>query len=82
MTNLLEDQFLEERRRIRIFRNAFGERPVLNLICATLIGATELWRGVRMGASELRQLKVTREELQGEYQQKNMPMVTASDRTS
>ena len=32
VTNLLERLFVEERRRLKIIPNAFGERPVLKLM--------------------------------------------------
>jgi hypothetical protein len=35
-TNLLERLFLEERRRLKIIPNAFGEKPVLKLMFAAM----------------------------------------------
>ena len=46
-TNLLERLFGEERRRMKIVANAFGERAVLKLMYAALIRASESWRGIR-----------------------------------
>jgi transposase-like protein len=43
-TNLLERLFGEERRRMKIVANAFGERAVLKLMYAALIRASESWR--------------------------------------
>src|SRR4029450_8481245 len=43
-TNLLERLFGEERRRMKIVANAFGERAVLKLMYAALIRASETWR--------------------------------------
>jgi transposase-like protein len=40
-TNLLERLFLEERRRTKIIPHAFGERPVLKLMYATMILAAD-----------------------------------------
>ena len=40
-TNLLERLFLEERRRTKIIPHAFGERPVLKLMCAAMIRAAD-----------------------------------------
>ena len=45
-TNLLERLFVEERRRLKIIPNAFGERAVLNLMFDALIRAAERWRSV------------------------------------
>ncbi|MBV8107870.1 MAG: transposase [Hyphomicrobiales bacterium] len=46
-TNLLERLFVEERRRLKIVPNGFGEKPVLKLIFGALIRAAERWRGLR-----------------------------------
>jgi hypothetical protein len=45
-TNLLERLFVEERRRLKIIPNAFGERAVLKLMFGALIRAAERWRRV------------------------------------
>ena len=39
-TNLLERLFVEERRRLKIIPNAFGEKPVLKLMSRAMIRAT------------------------------------------
>jgi len=44
-TNLLERLFDEERRRMKVVANTFGERPVLKLMYASLIRGSERWRG-------------------------------------
>jgi hypothetical protein len=44
-TNLIERLFGEERRRLKIVPNAFGEKPVLKLMFGALIRAAESWRG-------------------------------------
>ena len=44
-TNLLERLFAEERRRLKIVPNGFGEKPVLKLMFGALIRAAERWRG-------------------------------------
>jgi transposase-like protein len=46
-TNLLERLFVEERRRLKIIPNGFGEKPVLKLMFGALIRAAERWRGLR-----------------------------------
>ena len=42
--NLLERLFVEERRRLKIIPNAFGEKPVLELMFGAMIRAAERWR--------------------------------------
>ncbi len=46
-TNLLKRLFVEERRRLTIIPNGFGEKPVLKLMFGALIRAAERWRGLR-----------------------------------
>jgi transposase-like protein len=48
-TNLLEPLFLEERRRLKIVPNAFGEKALLKL--TAMIRAAERWRGLPVTAS-------------------------------
>src|SRR6266404_4699578 len=55
-TNLLERLFVEERRRLKIIPNAFGERAVLKLMFSALIRAAERWRSVKVTEFERRQL--------------------------
>ena len=59
-TNLLERLFVEERRRLKIIPNGFGEKPVLKLMFGALIRAAERWRGLRFTEFELRQLAAVR----------------------
>ena len=42
-TNLLERLFVEERRRLKIIPNGFGEKPVLKLMFGALVRAAERW---------------------------------------
>ena len=42
-TKLLERLFVEERRRLKIIPNAFGEKPVLMLMFGAMIRAAERW---------------------------------------
>jgi putative transposase len=67
-TNLLERLFVEERRRLKIVPNGFGEKPVLKLMFASLIRAAESWRGLRFTEFELRQLDAVHKELDQEYE--------------
>src|SRR6266478_10203619 len=54
-TNLLERLFVEERRRLKIIPNAFGERAVLKLMFGALIRAAERWRSIKVTEFEHRQ---------------------------
>src|SRR5690242_12952569 len=67
-TNLLERLFVEERRRLKIIPNAFGERAVLKLMFGALIRAAERWRSIRITEFERRQLIAVRKELDQEYE--------------
>jgi putative transposase len=53
---------LEERRRLKIIPNAFGERAVLNLMFGALI------RAAKVTEFELRQITAVRKELDQEYE--------------
>jgi len=55
-TNMLERLFEEDRRRMRAVGTSFGERPVLKLMYATLIRASETWRSITITEFEARQL--------------------------
>ena len=67
-TNLLERLFVEERRRLKIIPNAFGERAVLKLMFGALIRASERWRSIKVTEFERRQLAAVRKELDHEYE--------------
>src|SRR6187200_1072922 len=77
-TNLLERLFVEERRRLKIIPNAFGERAVLKLMFGALVRAAERWRGLRFSEFELRQIAAVRKDLDAEYE----ATITRSDRPS
>jgi len=77
-TNLLERLFVEERRRLKIIPNGFGEKPVLKLMFGALIRAAERWRGLRFTEFELRQIAAVRKDLDTEYE----ASMTRSDRRS
>jgi transposase-like protein len=72
-TNLLERLFGEERRRMKIVANAFGERAVLKLMYAALIRASESWRGIVVKPFETKQLRAVGEELDAEYRARHEP---------
>ncbi len=67
-TNLLERLFLEERRRLKIIPNAFGEKAVLKLMFAAMTRAAERWRAVKITDFERRQMAALRTELNQEYE--------------
>ena len=67
-TNLLERLFVEERRRLKIIPNAFGERPVLKLMFGAMTRAAERWRSTRFTEFERRQIEAVRHELDAEYE--------------
>ncbi|HEY6239841.1 MAG TPA: IS256 family transposase [Burkholderiales bacterium] len=77
-TNLLERLFGEERRRTKTIPHAFGERPVLKLMYAALIRASDSWRGVKVTEFETRQLQTLREDLQRIHAERVRPVVRVS----
>ena len=70
-TNLLERLFVEERRRLKIIPNAFGEKPVLKLMFGAMIRAAERWRAIKVTDFERRQMVAIRQELDQEYEARN-----------
>ena len=80
-TNLLERLFGEERRRLKIIPNTFGERPVLKLMYAALIRTSDGWRGIKVTAFERKQGEVIREELEAEHGRRHANAVTRSGTT-
>jgi putative transposase len=70
-TNLLERLFGEERRRLKIIPNAFGEKPVLKLMFGAMIRAAEHWRAITITDFEHRQMEALRRELDQEYETRN-----------
>ena len=73
-TNLLERLFVEERRRLKIIPNGFGEKPVLKIMFGALIRAADRWRGLRFNEFWLRQIAAVRKELDDEYQVSTTPL--------
>jgi len=59
-TNLLERTFGEARRRTKVIGRFFTEASCLQLVYATLITASQHWRGVQMTPAILRQLETIR----------------------
>jgi transposase-like protein len=67
-TNLLERLFVEERRRLKIIPNAFGEKAVLKLMFGAMTRAAERWRSIRITQFERRQMAALRHELDHDYE--------------
>ena len=65
---MLERLFVEERRRLKIIPNAFGERAVLKLMYGALIRAAERWKSIKVTEFERRQLAAAKRELDQEYE--------------
>lgn len=74
-SNLLERLFGEERRRTKVIGTAFGERPVLKLMYASLIRASDRWRGIHLSEFERRQLEKIQEDLARRHREANAPAV-------
>ena len=82
-TNLLERLFVEERRRLKIIPNAFGEKPVLKLMFGAMIRAAERWRPIRITTFEKHQMEAIRTELDQEYEaQIGLAKQTSKDKTA
>ena len=60
-TNLLERLFVEQRRRLKIIPNPFGEKSVLKLMFGAMIHAAERWRPIRVIELERRQMRAVKE---------------------
>ena len=79
-TNLLERLFGEERRRTKVIPHAFGERPVLKLMYASLLRASASWRRVVLSEFELRQLEELRAELDQDFKSRTAQAVHVASR--
>ncbi len=77
-TNLLERLFVEERRRLKIIPNAWGEKPVLKLMFAAMIRAAERWKAIKVTEFERRQMAALKAELDQEYETRNGLVKTTS----
>ncbi len=77
-TNMLERLFVEERRRLKIIPNGFGEKPVLKLMFGAMIRASERWRSIKVTEFERSQMAALRADLDREYQDRNGPGKAAS----
>jgi transposase-like protein len=77
-TNLLERLFGEERRRTKVIPHAFGERPVLKLMYAALIRASQTWRRIVISEFELKQIEELRNELEKEFTERTASAVQSA----
>jgi transposase-like protein len=62
-TNLLERLFGENRRRTKVIPHFFEEAAALKLVYATLVAASEKWRGVTMTPALYAQLVALRDQI-------------------
>jgi putative transposase len=77
-TNLLEQLFVEERRRLKIIRNGFGEKAGTQTHVRRVHRAAERWRGLCFTEFELRQIAAARKELDQEYDDSITPPARSS----
>ena len=76
-TNLLERLFGETRRRSKVAPSVSGERPVLKMLYAAAIRASDSWRGIRIGELERRQLERLQAQLNDKAKQEAAPAVNS-----
>lgn len=74
-TNLLERLFGETRRRSKVASTISGERPVLKMLYAAAIRASDSWRGIRISELERRQLERLQTHLIERAKQESAPAV-------
>jgi transposase-like protein len=79
-TNMLERLFGEERRRTKVIPHAFGERPVLKLMYAALLRASQTWQRVAITEFELKQIDDLRHELDEQFNQRTASAVLPASR--
>ena len=59
---------VEERRRLKIIPNAFGEPAVLKLMFGAMTRAADRWRSIKITEFERRQMAALRQELDHDYE--------------
>jgi hypothetical protein len=70
----------DQRRRLKIIPNAFGEKAVIKLMFGAPARAAERWRSVKVTEFERRQLTAIRSELDQEYEaQVGLKMKSSKD---
>lgn len=77
-TNMLERLFGEERRRTKVMPHAFGEKPLMKVMYAAVIRASERWHGIEIKPFERQQWEAIRKELDDEFNQRHQPAVAPS----
>ncbi len=70
-TNLQQRLFVEERHRLKIIPNDFGEKPVLKLMFSAMNRAAERWRALKVTGFERRQMAALRRALDQNYEAEN-----------
>jgi transposase-like protein len=80
-TNLLERLFGEERRRTKVIPHAFGERAVMKLMFASLMRASQTWRGVIVTEFERKQLDTLSEELNMQFDERHATPIQPASRS-
>ena len=56
---------------MKIIAGAFGEKPVLKLMFAVMLRASERWRALKVTGFERRQMDALRRELNQNYNEEN-----------
>lgn len=74
-TNLIERLFEEGRRRTKVVGRFPNEGSCLRLFFATLLAASQSWRGVRMTPAILKELRELRATLYGQEVEMPVPVV-------
>ncbi len=80
-TNLLERLFEENRRRTKVLPHAFGERPMLKLMFAAVLRASEKWRKLKVTNFEREQLRQLRQEMNENFKRRHTPAVPPAPST-
>jgi putative transposase len=75
-TNLLERLLEENRRRTKVLPHAFGERPMMKIMFAATIRASQKWRKLKVSNFEREQLRQLREEINENFKRRHTPAVT------
>ena len=73
-TNLPERLFEEDRRPTKVLPHAFGERPMMKLMCAAVIRASSRRRGIKMTAFDRAQPEAVRKERDEAFAERHRPI--------
>ena len=74
-TNLLERLLEEDRRRTKVLPHAFGERPMVKIMFAATIRASQKWRKLKVTNFEREQLRQLREQMNEQFKRRHAPAV-------